>query len=136
MKIDQDYIKQLLEAFEASPGPVTNIDYLKEQGCDYETDEFVFHAGILADKGPIAREDGCTGFGLERGADGHISWGVVPLRMTAEGYEFLSTIRDPEVWRRTKESAAKVGGLGLDLFIDLAKMTMKDFLKEKLGLKG
>lgn len=36
MKIDHDYLKGLLEAFEASPEPITDISSLKEAGYDYE----------------------------------------------------------------------------------------------------
>ena len=37
MKIDHEYLKGLLEAFEASEGPQPDINKLKKQGYDYAT---------------------------------------------------------------------------------------------------
>ncbi len=43
MKIDQDYLKKLLETCEAAPAPIFDIEELKAAGVDYDTDQFVFH---------------------------------------------------------------------------------------------
>ena len=50
MTIDQDYLKKLLEAFEAAPAPITNIDELQAAGLEYDNDQFVFHMNILTTK--------------------------------------------------------------------------------------
>ena len=55
MKIDHEYLKGLLEAFEASEGPQTDIKKLKKQGFDYATEEFLFHMRLLDDRGSFAR---------------------------------------------------------------------------------
>jgi len=57
-----------------------------------------------------------------------------PLRLTFSGHEFLDTIRDPEVWRRTKAGALKVGGLSVALLKTIATGYLKHLIKEKLGL--
>jgi len=56
------------------------------------------------------------------------------LTITWNGYEFLDSIRDPEVWKRTEAAAAKVGGVGLSVLLELAKAVAKQLVKERLGL--
>ena len=43
------------------------------------------------------------------------------ISLTWEGHEFLENIRDPEVWRKTKAGAAKVGSFSLRLISDIAR---------------
>jgi len=81
MKIDHDYLKKLLEAFEAAPAPIVNILELQAAGLDYDNDQFVFHMDILDDQGFVERDDREPGFGLTRGLDGHMSWSVSVVRV-------------------------------------------------------
>ncbi len=37
-----------------------------------------------------------------------------------EGYEFLDKIRDPEIWRKTKDGASKLNSWGVKILGDLA----------------
>jgi hypothetical protein len=89
---------------------------------------------ILDDQGFIQQDDGDPGFGLTKGIDGFLSWSVLPLRLTASGHDFLDTVQNPEVWSKTKAAAKKVGGVGFDLFLQIAKAEAKRFAFEKLGL--
>lgn len=41
-------------------------------------------------------------------------------RMTWAGHEFLDSVRDPEIWRKTKEGANKVGSWSIKLLGELA----------------
>lgn len=52
--------------------------------------------------------------------------------ITWDGYEYLDTIRDPEIWSKTKGSLAKVGGT---LSIELIMAIAKHAVREKLGLE-
>lgn len=38
---------------------------------------------------------------------------MLPIRLTMAGHEYLDTIRDEEVWRRTKEGDRAVGSFSL-----------------------
>ena len=96
MQIDNDYLKQLLEAFAAASSPTTDIEELKTRGLDYSTAQFLFHMEILQDKGLIAQADGDPYIGVLRSIDGHVSWGAVPLRLTAAGHEFLEGMRNEQ----------------------------------------
>ncbi|WP_422732362.1 DUF2513 domain-containing protein [Leclercia pneumoniae] len=102
MKIDQDYLKGLLEAFEASDSPDTDILRLNELGFNCETDSFVFHMRLLEDRGLIVRSDGEPGFGAFGSLDGSTHWAVMPLRLTALGHDFLDALRNQEVWSTLK----------------------------------
>ncbi|MDL4470748.1 DUF2513 domain-containing protein [Citrobacter braakii] len=102
MKIDQDYLKGLLEAFEASDSPDTDILRLNELGFNCETDTFVFHMRLLEDRGLIVRSDGEPGFGAFDSLDGATHWAVMPLRLTAIGHDFLDALRNQEVWSTLK----------------------------------
>lgn len=42
------------------------------------------------------------------------------LRVSWMGYEFLDKVRDPEIWRKTKDGAEKVGSWSVKLLADLA----------------
>jgi hypothetical protein len=55
-------------------------------------------------------------------------------RLTFQGHEFLDTVRDPEIWRRTKEGASKIGGAGVELLLTVGKAYAKQVLQEKLGI--
>jgi hypothetical protein len=134
MKIDHDYLKKLLEACQASTKPTFDIEDLKASGFDYNDPMFEFHMAILNDHRFIEQDDGDAGFGLTKSMDGFLSWSVLPLRLTASGHDFIDNVHNPEVWSKTKAAAKKVGGVGLDLFLQIAKAEAKRFAVEKLGL--
>lgn len=41
-------------------------------------------------------------------------------RITWKGHEFIDSVRDPEIWRKTKEGATKVGSWSVKLLADMA----------------
>ncbi len=89
MKIDHEYLKGLLEAFECSDKPETDIQKLHDLGFSYQTPEFLFHMRLLDDRNLIARTDGDSGFGFFESADDGGSWALLPLRLTANGHDFF-----------------------------------------------
>jgi len=125
MQIDYDYLKNLLEAFAGAPRPTTDIEELKERGLDYETDQFLFHMEILADQDFIRQPDGDSGFGVFRSIDGHTSWSVLPLRLTADGHRFLDGLRDERAMAVIKKDFKHAS-------IDTAKTIFKTVLEESV----
>jgi hypothetical protein len=123
MQIDYDCLKQLLEAFAAAPRPTTDIEELKAAGLDYETDQFLFHMEILDDYRLIAQPDGDPGIGVQRSIDGYVVWGVIPLRLTAAGHEFLDGLRSKEAMAIVKASFKHAS-------IETVKTVMKTVLEE------
>jgi len=102
MYIDQDYLKGLLETCQASGKPTFDIEDLKAAGFDYGDQQFEFHMRILADQNLIELDDGDRGIGLTKGADGFLSWSVLPLRLTASGHDFTEALKNKEVWETLK----------------------------------
>ena len=92
MKIDQDYLKRLLEACQASEKPTFDIQDLKAAGLDYLDKQFEFHMMILHDQGFVEQDGGYPGIGLIKSADGFASWSVLPLRLTASGHQFVEAL--------------------------------------------
>lgn len=128
MKVDQDYVKALLEAFEAAERPTITIEDLKDQGFDYNEDRFIFHMEQFDDLGLITRADGRPGLGLTRGKDMSACWSTLPLRITAKGFEFLEALRNKEVWETLKTSF-KDASLGT--VVDVGKKLLEGYLKQK-----
>lgn len=62
---------------------------------------------MLKDAGFLAHEKMLAG--------GQFGW-----RLTWQGHEFVDEVRDPEIWRKTKEGAEKVGSWSIKLLGELA----------------
>jgi hypothetical protein len=50
--------------------------------------------------------------------------------LTYQGHEFLDTVRDSEIWRRTKDSAAKAGAASVQILFSVATALAKQKLAE------
>lgn len=57
-----------------------------------------------------------------------------PQRLTYAGHEFLDTIRDAEVWRRTKDAAGKMSGVSLQVMVEIGKAFAKQVISERTGI--
>ncbi len=126
VKIDQDYLKKLLETCQGSEKPTFDIEDLKAAGFDYNDVKFEFHMMILTDQGFIEQDDGDPGFGLTKSLDGFPSWSVLPLRLTASGHQFIEALSNKEVWAAIKHgfkdaSIATLKNVSLKLLDGYAK---------------
>jgi hypothetical protein len=54
--------------------------------------------------------------------------------ITWSGYEFLETVRDSEIWSKTKEATINLKNFGLDTIKMLAKSYLKQKIKQQTGL--
>ena len=123
MKLDKDLVREILLAIEAHDQPPLGWMTLKLDG---HTPELVsYHVMQLHEAGFI--------LGEKLGGLNHFKW--EPKRLTYQGHEFLDTVRDGEVWRRTKVGAEKAGVAGLGVLLELGKAYGKEVLKEKLGIE-
>ena len=104
MKIDHEYLKKLLETCQAADKPTFDIEDLNAAGIDYRDNLFEFHMRLLTDQEFIKQDDGDPGFGLSKSLDGFQSWGVLPLRLTASGHQFIEALANKEVWAMIKTS--------------------------------
>ena len=122
MKRDMSLVRDILLAIEASDSDPDDTIELTLEGRSHE--ELSYHVMLMHEAGLIVAIDFSS-------FDGH-AW--TPQRLTWAGAEFLDSVRDPEVWRRTKAGAAKVGGAGFNLVVELAKGYGKQLVQERLGL--
>lgn len=59
----------------------------------------------------------------------------LPLRLTWAGHDFLDTIRDPEVWARTKKGANAVKSWSVDTLKEIGKGLIKKQIEEYTGVR-
>jgi hypothetical protein len=56
-------------------------------------------------------------------------------RLSMDGHDFLDSIRDPNVWSKTKNGALAAGGFTVDLLFDLAKGFIRKQIEDGTGIK-
>lgn len=118
MKRDMDLIRSILLSIEANDK--VDVDFgdegrLAQHIILMNEDELV--------RGIIAQE-------VKRGKP-RVVQTMSYVRLTSRGHDLLDAIRDDEVWKKTQQDVAKVGG-GVTLAILTALAT--EYLKQKLGL--
>ena len=129
MKRNMDLIRALLLRLEAEPVLAGRRSIFRWGDSffsfqEYSQDDAIEHFRLLLENGYISGpppEEQGTNFFIVTG----LSW---------KGHELIDTIRSPEIWKRTKAGAEKIGGLGIDLILELAKAEGKTFLSKHLGI--
>lgn len=132
MKIDQQYLKDLLIAFENSEGPDTTLQELQESGYEENSSEFIFHMRLMYDNGLVVRVDGESGFGheIQTYMSGHsYYWIDIPLRLTSRGHDFIADLRQKEVWETVKNNFKDEG---ISTLMGLTKSLAMGFAKKKV----
>lgn len=114
MKRDMDKVRSLLLALEEEKSPY--LMYLKGPliGGMETSQEMVDYLFLLT-----------SGGYLEKGQHSQ-------FRITWAGHELIDNIRDDEIWRKTKDGAAKLGSWSVKLLADLAT----GFIKAKAASLG
>ncbi|NJS13804.1 MAG: DUF2513 domain-containing protein [Sphingopyxis sp.] len=57
------------------------------------------------------------------------------VTITWAGHDFLDSIRDDEIWRKTKEGAKQAGGFTFDLLKSLSKGFLKKKIEHHTGIE-
>jgi hypothetical protein len=126
MKRDMDLVRELLLKIADADDP-PNFSALvpdhKEDSKEYARAACHMHM-LVKDAGFVRAIDVCS-------ADGD-DW--LELQLTWAGQDFLDNIRDPAVWKKTKEALHKIGGASWDVVAGLGKAYVKAKVKEHLGL--
>jgi hypothetical protein len=129
-KRDMDYVRTLLLAMEGgkhafntlSPEIADCLGIDRDKAIPREdAQRLEYHLKLLQDAEFVELDEDNGGQWLVRG----ISW---------KGHEFLETVRDPEVWRRTREGMTKAGNSGVAFAWELAKGYAKQALGEHLHI--
>lgn len=123
MKLNQDLIREILLAIEASDhDPIEWIDNFAIQN---QPERLVsYHVQLLHEAGFIEAIDLTTNSGYE--------W--APKRLTYQGHQFLDGIRDPKAWRYAKEASKQAGTGAIEFLFQAAKAYAKNEFKKFTGL--
>jgi len=63
--------------------------------------------------------------------------GYVVQRITMSGYDYLDSVRDPKVWKETKNLLEKVGGsAALEVVKDVSAKVIAEVIKPLAALRG
>ncbi|SDQ17177.1 DUF2513 domain-containing protein [Pseudovibrio sp. Tun.PSC04-5.I4] len=130
-KRDMDLVRDLLLKIESGEKvfEITSDEESAILGCDpigmsqEEAHKLEYHLRLLDDAGLIV--------GLSIAGGGH----VYIERISWAGHDFLDSVRDEEIWKKTKEGATKIGGFTVEMLTGIAKAFLKIKAKELLGVE-
>lgn len=126
---NMDLIRELLLRLENLPTTQSSM-YLLKPGHEeteiegYSADQIDYHLSLIIEAGLI-----------ESGRSAAVMNGYMFKRLSWAGHDFLDSIRDPEVWAKTKRGAEAAGGFTVDLLKDLAKGFLKKQVEDYTGIK-
>lgn len=128
MRRDMDLIRDLLlklEALEVRPSAVLLLggqdkEVLSEGKTPEEID---YHLSLIYEAGFISAPSFSS-------LDGRIPF----QRLSWQGHEFVDVIRDPAVWKKTKEGATTIGGWTVGIIKDIGVAYLKQYAKDKLHI--
>jgi hypothetical protein len=130
MKLDIEYLKQLMEAFEKVEDISITVFRLQEEGFNLEDKKLPFHLDLMNDKNFLSAKTEKMNFvGYQRSSNGDIRWGSVQLRLTAQGHEFLAELKEPEVWEKIKTQFKDSGFSAIKI---AAKELATAYIKKKV----
>lgn len=112
MKRDMDLIRQILVHLEGLDQPALQTVPEFEGSTQARVLE---HIRLLIDAGLITAVDATT-FGGPN---------YINIKMTWAGHEFVTVVRDDEIWKKTKQGASKLGSWTFALLADLATGLIK-----------
>lgn len=132
MKRDMELVRRLLLIVEKEIGH-GSIEIESDENPFTSPSPIFKHFPLLIEAGYIKGTVHAYG---AREQDGVIYqlYGFEDVELTWKGHEFLDTIRDDEVWRRTKEGARKMGGASMEFVWELAKAYGKQALMVQTGI--
>lgn len=103
MKLDKDYIKYLLNKAHESERSVFRITDLVDKE-EMLSEKFIMHMQILADKALIVNDNyDSNEIGISRLGNGAANWGIVWLRLTSDGHDFVEALNNETVWKKIKK---------------------------------
>lgn len=119
MRRDMDVVREIVLAVSSASAPVSSVDGVSDE-------DFSAHAQLMEEARLI--EAALLPPGKWIATDATI------FRLTWAGHEFADSVRDAEIWAKTKKGAESAGGFTVDLLKDLAKGFIKKQIKDKTGI--
>lgn len=124
MKRNMDLIRDLLLKIEEAPEAI-DLEQILSDEDETKWNEAAYHVRMLVQEVGFVR-------GIDGGSNSGENW--LDLTLTWSGHDFLNDVRDPAIWRKTKEGVEKIGGAGWEIIVGMAKAYVKAKAKEKLGI--
>lgn len=115
MKRDDDFIRALLMKYEDNDYPYVSLSQAINMPPEQLKERY--HVLLMCDAGFMVQMSG-HGF-----------------RLTNQGHDYIDAIRNDTIWKKTKDSAAAVGGVTLSIMQDLAVAYLKEELASKIGMR-
>ena len=130
MKVDQDYLKAVLNAFlDGERSFVWPQDILDAVGSDMD-DRFLFHMQILEDQRFVECLDRTRGLGYEIHLGGQFEWRSHPLRLTAAGHEFAEALNREDVWTVLKSEFKEAS---VETLYRVGRSLLEAYAKKQIG---
>lgn len=121
MRRDLGLIRELLLKLEPLSGPhawqTIHPADPEVQVEGHTPDEIDYHLQMLVEQGFV-----------EEPRSGPME-GIIFRKLTWAGHDYLDAVRDPKVWRKTKEATDRVGSWTFELVKELAKAIIKGELQ-------
>jgi hypothetical protein len=114
MKRDMDLVRDLLLYFEAK-SETAGIHASEVRIDGHNETEIVLHLNIMAEAGLLI----CEPFRSSTNPERFIRTFVFDLSWA--GHEYLDTIRDPKIWKKTKAGLSRIGNWSFGVALELAK---------------
>lgn len=125
MKRDLGLVRELLLHLEAVPMEMYGAETISPDDPrisveGYDENQIAYHLSLLQERG------------LVEVPDAQPMLGITFTRLSWEGHDFLDSVRDPEIWKKTKGGAEAVGSWTFEIVKELAK----GYIKQKLMQYG
>lgn len=124
---DRELLRDLLLRIEAEGGDRLEPFDVRAQFQDRDPKLVSFHVWLLKDAGFVVAVNDNTLL-----SDDFELWD--PCCLTWRGFEFLDTIKDGEIWKKTKQAAARGGSASIEFMWKIAQAYVSKQLKEKAGI--
>jgi hypothetical protein len=125
MKRDMDLIRGLLLKLESFPMEMGGVYSLQPSDLvieGYSEHQIEYHLSLLREIGLIE----CPG--------SQPMLGITFSGLSWAGHDYVDAVRDPAIWRKTKQGAEAAGGFTVDLLLELAKGLIRTQIKKHTGV--
>ncbi|MGA2411322.1 MAG: DUF2513 domain-containing protein [Candidatus Binataceae bacterium] len=124
MKLDWDLIREILMRIEDDPkfdGSANQVDAAKLGITNHTNAEVMYQVVQLIEGGFLA------GKILSAGAFPPAA--AVVFKLTWKGHEYVDSLRDPDIWQKTKSRIGGVAGVAFGVVLEVAKAEIMKKLK-------
>jgi hypothetical protein len=127
MKRDMDLIRELLLKLESVPSEMGGVFSFSPEDKEvsvegYTPAQIEYHLSLLREIGFIE----CPG--------SQPMLGITFSGLTWAGHDYIDAVRDPDIWRKTKQGVDAAGGFTIDILRELAKGFIKTQIKTHTGV--